>query len=201
MHNNVEILAPAGSVMSLQASFKAGADAVYMGGTRFGARAYAENPNDDELIRAIDYAHLHGKRLYLTVNTLVKESEFGGLYDYLNLLMREGLDAVLIQDLGVLDFVMKNFKSLPIHISTQGNITESLAVRFYNEQITRIVPARELTLEEIRELKKKTGREIEVFVHGALCYSYSGQCLFSSMCGDRSGNRGRCAQHAESLMM
>jgi putative protease len=194
MHNNVEILAPAGSVMSLQASFKAGADAVYMGGTRFGARAYAENPNDDELIRAIDYAHLHGKRLYLTVNTLVKESEFGGLYDYLNLLMREGLDAVLIQDLGVLDFVMKNFKSLPIHISTQGNITESLAVRFYNEQITRIVPARELTLEEIRELKKKTGREIEVFVHGALCYSYSGQCLFSSMCGDRSGNRGRCAQ-------
>lgn len=192
--NKVEILAPAGSITSMQASFKAGADAVYMGGSRFGARAYADNPVDDELLRAIDYAHLRGKRLYLTVNTLVKESELNELYTYLKPLYLHGLDAVIVQDLGVLQFVTEHFWDLPVHISTQMSLTTGEAGKMLGKNVTRVVPARELTIDEIASMKKETGLEMEVFVHGALCYSYSGQCLLSSACGDRSGNRGRCAQ-------
>ena len=194
MKHNVEILAPAGSMTSLQASFKAGADAVYMGGLRFGARAYAKNPDTDNLRRAIDYAHLRGKRLYLTVNTLIKENEIWDLPEFLTPYYEEGLDAVLVQDLGALRVIEECFPKLPIHLSTQMSITDASEISFMSDRVTRIVPARELNLEDIRRLKKETGKEIEVFVHGALCYSYSGQCLFSSMCGDRSGNRGRCAQ-------
>ena len=194
MKNKVEVLAPAGSFGSMQASFKAGADAVYMGGRRFGARAYAENPEDDDLLRAIDYAHLRGKRLYLTVNTLVKESELQDLYDYLRPLYVHGLDAVIVQDLGVLNMVTRCFPDLPVHISTQMSLTTGEAVKQFGKNVTRVVPARELTIKEIEEFKKSAGLELEVFVHGALCYSYSGQCLLSSACGDRSGNRGRCAQ-------
>lgn len=194
MNRNVEILAPAGSFMSMQASFKAGADAVYMGGRRFGARAYAENPEDDELRKAIDYAHMRGKRLYLTVNTIVKENELGELYDYLKPLYLHGLDAVIVQDLGALKLISRCFPELPVHISTQMSLTTAEAGKLFGSNVVRIVPARELTIEEIAELKKNSGLELEVFVHGALCYSYSGQCLFSSACGDRSGNRGRCAQ-------
>lgn len=193
MHK-VEILAPAGSITSMQASFKAGADAVYMGGSRFGARAYADNPVDDELLMAIDYAHLRGKRLYLTVNTLVKENELNELYDYLRPLYLHGLDAVIVQDLGVLQFITESFPDLPVHISTQMSLTTGEAVKMLGKNVTRVVPARELTIDEIASMKKKMGLEMEVFVHGALCYSYSGQCLLSSACGDRSGNRGRCAQ-------
>ncbi len=192
--NKVEILAPAGSITSMQASFKAGADAVYMGGSRFGARAYADNPVDDDLLMAIDYAHLRGKRLYLTVNTLVKESEFGELYEYLKPLYLHGLDAVIVQDLGVLQFVTENFPNLQVHISTQMSLTTGEAVKMLGKNVTRVVPARELIIDEIASMKKSMGLEMEVFVHGALCYSYSGQCLLSSACGDRSGNRGRCAQ-------
>lgn len=194
MLNSVEILAPAGSVGSLQASFKAGADAVYMGGSRFGARAYADNPDDEALLRAIDYAHLRGKRVYLTVNTLVRQSEMGMLSEYIGKIYEAGTDAVIVQDLGVMEYIADNYPALPLHISTQGCVTNSLAANYYPDSVTRIVPARELSIGEIAKLKKETGREIEVFVHGALCYSYSGNCLFSSMCGDRSGNRGRCAQ-------
>lgn len=194
MNRNVEILAPAGSFMSMQASFKAGADAVYMGGRRFGARAYAENPEDDELLKAIDYAHMRGKRLYLTVNTIVKENELEALYDYLKPLYLHGLDAVIVQDLGVLHMISKSFPKLPIHISTQMSLTTAEAVKLLGGSVVRVVPARELSLDEIAAFKKDSGLELEVFVHGALCYSYSGQCLFSSACGDRSGNRGRCAQ-------
>lgn len=194
MLNKVEILAPAGSVGSLQASFKAGADAVYVGGSKFGARAYADNPGDEDLIRALDYAHMRGKKVYLTVNTLVKETEMDMLAEYIGKVYEHGVDAVIVQDLGVLNYIGKNYPDLPIHISTQGAVTNHLAANHYPENVTRIVPARELTIEEIAKLKKETGKEIEVFVHGALCYSYSGNCLFSSMCGDRSGNRGRCAQ-------
>ena len=190
----VEILAPAGSFTGLQASFKAGADAVYMGGTRFGARAYADNPDDTGLLRAIDYAHLRNKKLYLTVNTMIKENELEAVYAYLLPLYKEGLDAVIVQDLGVLKLVNDCFPGLDIHLSTQMSITDKSPLSYLPKAVTRIVPARELTLPQIKTLKEKSGLELEVFIHGALCYSYSGHCLFSSMCGDRSGNRGRCAQ-------
>jgi len=191
----VEILAPAGSYESLKAAVAAGADAVYIGGSKFGARAYANNLDEEQMLEAIDYVHLHKRKIYLTVNTLLKDVEIEQLYDYLLPYYRQGLDAVIVQDTGVLDFVKLNFPDLPIHVSTQMTVTNETSAVFFKEQgVERIVPARELNLEEIREMKAATGLEIECFVHGALCYCYSGQCLLSSMIGGRSGNRGQCAQ-------
>ena len=191
-----ELLAPAGSYEGLQAVVKAGADAVYIGGRMFGARAYAKNPEKDEMLEAIDYAHLHGKKIYLTVNTLLKNQElFGELYDFLAPYYAQGLDAVIVQDFGVLSFIKKEFPDLPIHASTQMAVTGQHGARLIQEAgASRIVMARELSLKEIRDIYDQTGAEIESFVHGALCYCYSGMCLFSSMLGGRSGNRGRCAQ-------
>ena len=191
----IEILAPAGSYESFHAALCAGADAVYAGGNRFGARAYADNFTQEELIRAIDEAHLHGRKLYLTVNTLLKDREMDELYDYLAPLYSAGLDAVIVQDAGVLSFVRENFPEMDIHASTQMTITGALGAKFIEEQgAKRVVPARELSLGEIRAIREQTGLEIECFVHGALCYCYSGQCLLSSLIGGRSGNRGQCAQ-------
>ncbi|MFP3154973.1 U32 family peptidase [Lachnospiraceae bacterium ZAX-1] len=191
-----ELLSPAGSFQTLKAVVNAGADAVYAAGNRFGARAYAANFTDEELCEAIDFVHLHGKKLYLTVNTLLKESELESeLYDYLALFYEQGLDAVIVQDFGVLSFVKKEFPNLNIHASTQMNITGSYGASFLKEAgCSRIVTARELSLEEISNIQNEVEIEIESFVHGALCYCYSGQCLFSSLLGGRSGNRGRCAQ-------
>ena len=195
MEKKVEILAPAGSMDSLKAAVCAGADAVYIGGTRFGARAYAKNLTETELLGAIDYVHIHGRRIYLTVNTLLKEAEIGQLYDYLLPYYLEGIDGVIVQDIGVVAYLRQYFPKLPIHASTQMTITGEDGAAFMKEKgITRVVPARELSLPEIRRMKEKTGLEIECFVHGALCYCYSGQCLLSSMIGGRSGNRGQCAQ-------
>lgn len=194
-NRQVEILAPAGSVESLHAAVSAGADAVYMGGSRFGARAYADNPDEEQLLKAIDYVHLHGRKLYMTVNTLLKDAEMEELYDYLLPYYERGLDAVIVQDTGVLTFVREHFPELPVHVSTQMTVTNELGAEFFKRQgAERIVPARELNLSEIRQMKERTGMEIECFVHGALCYCYSGQCLMSSMIGGRSGNRGQCAQ-------
>ena len=194
-NNQVEILAPAGSYESLMAAISAGADAVYIGGSRFGARAYANNLDEEKMLQAIDYVHLHGRKIYLTVNTLLKDDEINQLYDYLLPYYKHGLDAVIVQDVGVFDFVKTNFPDLPIHVSTQMTVTNEASARFFKDcGAERIVPARELNLDEIREMKKATGLEIECFVHGALCYCYSGQCLLSSMIGGRSGNRGQCAQ-------
>ena len=192
----VELLAPAGSFESMKAAIHAGADAVYMGGSKFGARAYANNPEEDKLIEAINYVHLYGKQLYLTVNTLMKENELNQeLYDYLLPLYEAGLDAVIVQDLGTLSFIKKHFPNLPIHASTQMTITgEYGAKELERLGATRVVTARELSLQEIRNIKEQCNVEIESFIHGALCYCYSGQCLFSSIVGGRSGNRGRCAQ-------
>lgn len=191
----IEILAPAGDYETLKAAVCAGADAVYAGGERFGARAYAKNFSREELLSAIDYVHLHGRKLYLTVNTLVKEREFAELYEYLLPFYRQGLDAVIVQDLGVMDYVMRQFPGLPIHASTQMTITNVIAAKYLESLgVSRIVPARELALAEIQEISGGTGLEVECFVHGALCYCYSGQCLLSSMIGGRSGNRGQCAQ-------
>lgn len=190
-----EILAPAGSMAALKAAFAAGADAVYMGGSCFGARAYAENPEREEMLAAIRYAHLRGKRLYLTVNTLVKEREFGTLYEFLAPYYSAGLDAAIVQDVGVLHFLAKEFPGLSLHASTQMTLTAAEGIRLFDGYpVTRLVPARELSLPEITDICEKSGKEVEIFVHGALCYCYSGQCLMSSMIGGRSGNRGRCAQ-------
>ena len=194
--HEIELLAPAGSYEAFEAALGAGADAVYVGGPDFGARAYARNFTQEELIRAIHTAHIHGKKLYLTVNTLLKNRELKErLYDSLCPLYEEGLDAVIVQDLGVFQFIRNNFPGLHLHASTQMTITNTLGADFLKRYgITRVVPARELSLKEIRDMKKQTGLEMECFVHGALCYCYSGQCLLSSMIGGRSGNRGQCAQ-------
>lgn len=190
-----ELLAPAGSYESLVAAIKAGADAVYIGGQKFGARAYADNLEVDKMIEAIDYVHLHGKKLYMTVNTLLKPEEMDELYEYLLPYYEAGLDAVIVQDFGVLSFIKKHFPDLDIHASTQMNVVGSSAAMLLKKLgVKRVVTARELSLDEITEIRERTGLEIESFVHGALCYCYSGQCLMSSILGGRSGNRGRCAQ-------
>lgn len=194
-HKNIEILAPCGSYDILTAAVKAGADACYIGGIKFGARAYATNLSDDSIIKAIDYAHLHNVKLYLTVNTLLKNNEIKELYNYLKPYYEAGLDAVIVQDLGVFDFVKENFPDISIHCSTQMNITSPYGAEDMKKKgASRIVTAREMSLEEIKGIKEKVDIEIESFVHGAMCYSYSGQCLMSSLAGGRSGNRGRCAQ-------
>ena len=196
MTKQVEILSPAGSYESLKAAIAAGADAVYIGGSRFGARAFANNLQEDKLLEAIDYVHLYGRKIYLTVNTLLKEKELQEeLYEYLLPYYRQGLDAVIVQDIGVLQFVKEHFPDLPIHASTQMTITNALGAKMLEELgVERVVTARELQIDEVAEINRQTNVEIESFVHGTLCYCYSGQCLYSSLIGGRSGNRGQCAQ-------
>lgn len=192
----IELLAPAGSYEGFEAAIGAGADAVYVGGAAFGARAYAKNFGEEELLRAIDTAHIHGKKLYLTVNTLLKNRELSEqLYDYLLPYYKEGLDAVIVQDMGVFMAIREMFPGMHLHASTQMTVTGPEGMRFLEKQgASRVVPARELSLDEIRRMHETSPIEIETFIHGALCYSYSGQCLMSSILGGRSGNRGRCAQ-------
>ena len=190
-----ELLAPAGSFDSLKAAVAAGADAIYMGGSRFGARAYAQNAAGEEMVEAIRYAHLHGCRLYMTVNTLFKEKELDELCDYMKPYYEAGLDGVIVQDLGALQVMKRAFPGMELHASTQMTVTSVYSAKMLKEMgCCRVVPARELSLEEISRIYKETGMDIETFVHGALCYCYSGQCLMSSLIGGRSGNRGRCAQ-------
>ena len=193
---SVELLAPGGSMDSIRAAVNAGADAVYAGGRLFGARAFAENPEDEELLEAIDYCHLHGAKLYLTVNTLLKEYELTQMLpEYLAPIYEHGVDAVLVQDFGVFHFLREVFPDLPLHASTQMTITGPDGVRLLQEMgAERVVLSRELSLEEIRSIRTQCNVELETFVHGALCYCYSGKCLMSSLIGGRSGNRGRCAQ-------
>lgn len=195
VHRQVEILAPAGSVESMRAAVCAGADAVYMGGSRFGARAYAENAGEDGFLEAIDYVHLHGRKLYMTVNILMKEAEMNQLFDFMEPYYRRGLDAAIVQDLGAFVFLRDCFPGLALHASTQMTITGWRGTKRMKELgAARVVTARELSLDEIRQIHEHVDIEIESFVHGALCYCYSGQCLLSSLIGGRSGNRGRCAQ-------
>ena len=194
--HTMEILAPAGSALAARAAAEAGADAVYIGGSRFGARAYADNPGEEELLELIDDLHLRRKKIYLTVNTLLKEKEVSKeLYSYLAPYYEAGLDAVILQDPGVMQFILREFPEMAVHASTQMTITGPSGAQMLEKQgVTRVVPARELSLQEIRAIRDATDLEIECFVHGALCYCYSGRCLLSSMLGGRSGNRGRCAQ-------
>lgn len=194
-NKDFELLAPAGNLEILKGVIESGADAVYVGGSMFGARAYANNFTEEELLEAIDFAHLRGVKVYLTVNTLIKNSEFSKLYDYLLPYYKRGLDAVIVQDIGVVKAIHEYFPSMEIHTSTQMTVTGADGVRFLSQfGVTRVVMAREVSLAEMKRIHEETGMELEAFVHGALCYSYSGQCLFSSILGGRSGNRGRCAQ-------
>lgn len=191
----VELLSPAGTYECFQAALRAGADAVYLGGDRFGARAFAGNFSSEEVCRAIEEANRYGKKVYLTVNTLLKEKEMEDLIPYLTPFYEAGLHGVIIQDVGVFERCRKAFPGLELHASTQMTVTDRRGAQLLKEMgAARFVPARELSLEEIREIKAEVGLDVEAFIHGALCYCYSGQCLFSSLLGGRSGNRGKCAQ-------
>ncbi len=195
MYNRPEILAPCGNMNSLKAAIAAGADACYLAGNSFGARAYADNFSDKELLEAIELAHLHDVKVYLTCNTLIKNSELLGVFKMLEPLAYAGLDAVLVQDYGVMRLVREYLPELPIHTSTQMNILTPEGARLAKERgASRVVAAREMTIPELARIKKEADIEVEAFVHGAMCLCYSGRCLMSSMIGGRSGNRGRCAQ-------
>ena len=191
----VELLAPAGSREALVAAVENGANAIYLAGNAFGARAYASNFDREALREAIHFAHLRKVAIHVTVNTIVADEEMGPLRDYLRFLYEAGADAVLVQDLGVARVAHETVPDLPLHASTQMSVSSLEGVRALAELgFTRVVLARELSLKEIRHICAHASVEIETFMHGALCVCYSGQCLMSSMIGGRSGNRGRCAQ-------
>lgn len=191
----VELLSPAGSPEGFYGAVHAGADAVYLAGKEYGARAYADNFSGEELLTCLRYAHIWHRKVYLTVNTLVKEDELERLPDFLDPLVKAGLDGVIVQDFGVFHLVKRKFPDLPLHASTQMTVTGPYGAALLKRMgASRVVPARELSLEELIALKRESGLEVECFIHGAMCYSYSGKCLFSSIAGGRSGNRGRCAQ-------
>ena len=189
-----ELLAPAGNMDAFLAAIEAGADAIYIGGYTFGARAFANNFSDDEIIKCINYAHLYGVKVYITVNTIVYEKEVDLFLNYIDFLHRNNVDAIIIQDLGMFDLVRKVYPNLELHSSTQMHIHNLNGVlNLQKWGAKRVVMARETSYEALKEIKKHTSIELEVFVHGALCVSYSGQCLMSSLIGGRSGNRGKCA--------
>ena len=190
-----ELLAPAGSFECLVAAVEGGADAVYVGGKRFGARAFAKNFDSEELERAVKYCHLHSVKLYVTVNTLVLDLEMKDVVEYAAFLWKIGVDALIIADIGAIREIRKFVPSLPLHASTQMSVHNSLgADEAYNLGCERVVVARECSLSDIKTITADSKPEIEMFLHGALCVCHSGQCLFSSMVGGRSGNRGECAQ-------
>ena len=189
-----ELLAPAGDFTSLKAAILAGCDAVYLGGKLFGARAFSNNFSNDELIEAIKYAHLYGVKVYVTVNTLVYEREVDKFMDYIDFLYRHNVDALIVQDIGMMDLIRKTYPLLELHASTQMHIHNLEGVKLIESLgLKRVVLARETPIELIKKIKRNSTIELEVFTHGALCISYSGQCLFSSFIGNRSGNRGSCA--------
>ena len=190
----IELLAPAGNMEALKAAVMAGCDAVYLGGNNFGARAFSKNFSNEEIVEAINYCHIYGVKVYITVNTLIYDDEVDDFLKYIEFIHKNNVDAVLIQDLGMFDLVRKTFPNLELHASTQMHIHNLDGVKVMEKLgMKRIVLARETSIDNIIEIIKNTKCEIEVFVHGALCISYSGQCLMSSLIGGRSGNRGTCA--------
>ena len=190
-----ELLAPAGNFECLIAAVAAGADAIYVGGKRFGARAYAKNFDSEELARAVSYCHLHGVKLYVTLNTLIEDGEMSDAISYAAELYNIGVDALIIADVGAISEIRRKIPNLELHASTQMSVhSTSGAEAAYELGCTRVVLARELSLSDIKSVTEKCRAEVEVFVHGALCVCHSGQCLFSSLVGGRSGNRGECAQ-------
>lgn len=194
-YKKVELLAPAGDYECFLAAINAGADAIYLAGDKFGARAYAKNFNNEEIIEAINYAHLFNRKVYITLNTVIKEDEFYELYDYVYPLINAGVDGFIVQDIGVITYLRKRFPLVHVHASTQMAVTDKEGLCFLKKMgIKRVVLARELSLSEIKGIHEYDDMELECFIHGALCYCYSGKCLMSSFIGGRSGNRGRCAQ-------
>ncbi|SNX52820.1 U32 family peptidase [Thermoanaerobacterium sp. RBIITD] len=191
----IELLAPAGNYDVLKTAVNSGADAVYIGGKYFGARAYAENFDDIMLKEAVEYCHLRDTKIYIAVNTLIFNKEFDTLLKYIDYLCKLNIDAIIVQDYGIVKFLRDYYPEMKMHASTQMTLHNLEGVKeAYDAGIKRVVLSRELTLREIENIVSNTEAEIEVFAHGALCVSYSGQCLFSSIIGGRSGNRGRCAQ-------
>lgn len=190
-----ELLAPAGNMDSLKAAIAAGCDAVYLSGKMYGARAFANNFDNDELKEVINICHLYGIKVYITVNTLIYENEVDSFLTYIEYIHTLGVDAVIMQDLGMIDLVRKIYPNLEIHASTQTHIHNLEGTKLMESLgLKRVVLARETPIELIKEIKNNTNIELEIFIHGALCISYSGQCLMSSLIGGRSGNRGSCAQ-------
>lgn len=190
----IELLAPAGNIECLYAAVEAGCDAVYLSGNCFGARAFAKNFSNDELVFAIKYCHLYGVRVYVTVNTLVYDNEVKEFMEYIDFIHKNNVDAIIIQDLGMFDLVRKTFPNLEIHSSTQMHIHNLDGTQLMERLgAKRVVLARETSIDQIKYIKDNSNIELEIFVHGALCISYSGQCLMSSLIGGRSGNRGQCA--------
>ncbi len=195
-----EILSPGGSIESIHAAINAGCDAVYVGGRKYGARAFADNLCDEALVSVIDDVHFYDKKIYITVNTVFNQNDFKDFYRYMKLIYEAGCDAVIVQDFGVMDFIHREFPDMPIHASTQMNIMQAAEANLLKPYgVTRIVTARELSFMELSEMRKNTDVEIELFVQGALCFSCSGQCLMSSLIGGRSGNKGACAQPCRKL--
>ena len=195
MHNNIELLSPVGSWEALVAAVQNGADAVYLGGKQYNARQYADNFDIQQLKKAVDYCHLRGVSVYLTLNTLLNDREIEGLYKYIVDIYNMGMDAVIVQDVGVAKLIHALAPELELHASTQMTVYNLEGVETLKKLgFSRVVLARELSLDQIEYICRNTELEIEVFVHGALCMCYSGQCLMSSIIGGRSGNRGCCAQ-------
>jgi putative protease len=190
-----ELLAPAGDLEKLKIAVLYGADAVYLGGRHFGLRAGAGNFDEDDLAEGVRFAHDHGVRVYVTVNIFAHNRDLEGLPAYLDMVCEAGVDAVIVSDPGVVDLVRRHFPSLSVHLSTQANTTNWAAARFWEGLgVRRIVLARELSLAEIREIREQVALELEIFIHGAMCISYSGRCLLSSYLTGRDANRGDCAQ-------
>ena len=192
---NIELLSPVGDFECLKAAVQNGADAVYLGASSFSARAKATNFNSEELLEAIKYAKLRNVSVHLALNTLIKNEEFE---DAVNLAINAynlGVDAIIIQDLGLASYLLKNYPEITLHASTQMTVHNLAGVKQLEKMgFKRVVLSRELSLDDIKYIRENTSIELEVFIHGALCISYSGQCLLSSMIGGRSGNRGLCAQ-------
>lgn len=187
----VELLSPAGDRLSFIGAINAGCNAVYLAGKKFGARSFAQNFEVEEIIEMIKYAHLRNVLVYVTLNTLVYDDEIPALIEYADILVKNHIDALIIQDLGVLEIFSKRYPNTDLHASTQMNTLNVEQAKFLKSiGVKRIILARETSIEEIKHIKENVDIELEVFIHGALCISYSGNCYFSSMIGGRSGNRG-----------
>ena len=193
----MELLAPAGNFEKLVTAVHFGADAVYFAGKMYGLRAFAGNFDDEEIVKAMQFLHENGKKGYVTLNIVANDSDFEHIDDYLNLLVKAKVDGVIVSDVGVIYYLRKNFPSLNVHVSTQANINNSYSAEFFADLgVTRLVLAREMNLENIKKMHENIGDrlEIEAFVHGAMCISYSGRCLLSNYMTGRDSNRGACVQ-------
>ena len=193
--NKIELLAPVGDMDSFYAAINNGANAIYLGGKQFSARAFATNFSNEEIKWMIQYAHQNEVLVYIAVNTLIFEDELPSFIEYLDFLYCNDADAFIIQDMGLLDMVLHRYPKIKIHVSTQQNINSVLQAQFLKQMgVQRIILARETPLSVVKEIVQQVGIEVEIFVFGSLCVSYSGTCLHSSIIGKRSGNRGKCAQ-------